>query len=366
MNQNQIIMISYRIPIISIVILLSSCHNQERKLENSDNAPVLTNPKQEFAKLHKFLEKFNEPSQLFKTSSNKQIRITGKNGTIVQIDPADLETETGQTVGGNIETELKEISDQQQLLRANAQTISNGQLLVSGGAMFINVTSDGQKLKLKKGKTYSVAFPKSTEDKMKLYYGQRDSSNSMNWQSADQTFKSKKENKEPLRFAELVLEKSLSKDTLRSEIKKTSPKDNKILEKEAEINNKVYQPVELTQFGWINCDRLFDSNAPRTDLEFTIDNRIDDVNFVNVWLIFTKIKSVIQSSYYTYANKIEKENFKNIPIGSDVRIFAVSYQHHKIFALLSNAVKVKEHHNEKLILREWSESEFETLLHSIR
>jgi len=346
-------------------IALTCCTNDKPQSETAANKQSQVDPKQEFIKLNEFLRKFDESSQYFKTSTDKLIKVTGKQGTVIRINHTDLETESGQPLGNEVEIELKELSNQQQMFRSGVQTVTDGQLLVSGGAYFINVTSDGQKVKLKEGKTYSVEFPQLTEDEMKLYYGQRDSSGKLNWKQSHQNFELKKENKKNGLYAEIVLEKSISKDTLRTEMKNMSNEEIQKMEKEVKVNNKVYQPVALNQFGWINCDRLFEPNAQRTDIKFTIENRVEEVNYVMVYLIFTNIKSVMSSSYYFWNDKIEKEDFVSIPVGTNVRIFATSYQNEKIFAFLSDTMKVSDGQNEKLLLKEMSESDFDMLMKSV-
>ena len=136
---------------------------------------------------------FEQPSQSFTVSSSKPAQVKGKKGTTVFINPSDLETVDGKSVGNNIQIELKELTNQQQLLRTNAQTVSNGQLLVSGGAYYINMTSDGQQLKLKDGKSLNVAFPKLSDTEMALFYGQRDSLGKINWQKANETLTAKQQ-----------------------------------------------------------------------------------------------------------------------------------------------------------------------------
>lgn len=349
----------------TLLLAMTSCSHQEPTSENDSNEQLKVDPKQEFAKLNTFMQKFEEPSQVFKLPSDKIIKVTGKQGTIIRIDPADLEMENGQPIGKHIKIELKELSNRQQLLRANAQTISDGQLLISGGAFFINASSGGQKIKLKKGKTYSAEFPKLSDDEMQLYYGHQDSSGSMNWKQTDKKFADKKEPIKKSLYSEMVLTKSKSKDTIRTELKKSSKAEVEKMKKEAAMDNKLYQAIDLDQFGWINCDRFFDPNAPRTNLQFAIENNADEVNFAKVYLIFNNVKSVVQSNYFVEGNTIEKKDFTNVPVGSSVRIFAVSYYHEKIFALLTEPMKVTQNQNEKLLLKEVNEATSEKLLKAI-
>lgn len=273
---------------IVATLALTSCNNQQPKTETTEVKQVQADPKQEFAKLNEFLRKFDEPSQTLKAPTNKLLKVKGKQGTIIYVNPSDLETESGQPIGKDVEIELKELSNQQQLLRANAQTVSDGQLLVSGGAYFINVTSNGQKIKLKDGKTYSVEFAKLSDDEMTLYYGQRDSSGKMNWKQTDQKFIIPNPTMDSPKEYEAVIVTGQGRfsDTSRVAMKNLSKEEYEKFKKETAISNKVYNPVAINQFGWINCDRLFKPDSPRTTIQFAISNKVEDVNYVSVSLIF--------------------------------------------------------------------------------
>ncbi|MEO8085600.1 MAG: hypothetical protein ABI763_02200 [Bacteroidota bacterium] len=342
---------------------LCSCNNEQR---TNDTEPGLAQivPKDEFAKLRTFMEKFDEPSQTFKAPSDQLIKVKGKQGTIIHLNPADLETEDGQPIGKEVVIELKELSNRQQLVRANAQTVSDGQLLVSGGACYIGVTSGGQKVKLKDGKDYSISFPKLSVGEMTLYYGQRDSIDKMNWIEAPQKFVIQKYGGDSLNTYEALV--ITGKDTLRKTTKvNISEKEYRELLEQSKLNEKVYCPVALKQFGWINCDRSYDKSKPITNIHFDVSNKVEEVNFMRVTLIFNAARSIMQSSYYTYDNKIEGNTFNNIPVGESVRFLAVSYQHEKIFATLTENISVKEDHQQQLTLKELSENEFDMLIKGV-
>jgi hypothetical protein len=173
--------------LIIAIFGLTSCDNKQTTSESKKSADART----ELEKINSAYKQYEGPSQIFKVSADKATQINGKQGTIISINADDLMTENGQPLGKSIEVELKELTNQEQLLRANAQTTSNGQLLVSGGAYYVNMTSDGQQLKLKEGKTLSVEFPKLSNSEMSLFYGQRDSLGQLNWQQAEQKFESR-------------------------------------------------------------------------------------------------------------------------------------------------------------------------------
>ena len=364
-NRNNITMKNIFKVLIIASIVLTSCNNEESKTEDIEVEQV--NPKEEFAKLMKFMRKFDESAQILKAPTNKLIKVRGKKGTIIHINPDDLETESGQPIGKDVQIELKELSNQQQLLRANAQTSSDKQLLVSGGAYFINVTSEGQDVKLKEGKTYSVEFPKLSNDEMSLYYGQRDSIDIMNWKKTDQIFESPKPIMEsPKEYkAIIVTEKGRFSDTSIVAMKNYSEKEYQKIEQQTKISNKVYSPVTLNKFGWINCDKLFILNAPRTAVQCTFINKAEEANYIIVYLIFNDINSVMSSTYYSFENKMEDIDINNIPVGQSVRFLAACYQNDKIFATLTDKVKIRENHNQKLSLQAMSESDFDKLMKGI-
>ena len=104
---------------ILVSLAIASCKNEEPKTESTESKQ-LVDPKQEFAKLNEFLRKFDEPSQTFNAPTDKLIKVKGRQGTVIRINPSDLETENGQPLGKNVEIELKELTSQQQLLRAPA------------------------------------------------------------------------------------------------------------------------------------------------------------------------------------------------------------------------------------------------------
>jgi hypothetical protein len=347
-------------------IAMTSCNSQTEKTESAESKSSQSDPKEEFAKLNQFLRKFDEPLQTFRGGS-KLIKVTGKNGTIIHINPADLEMENGERVGKDIDIELKELSTREQFLRANTQTISDGQLLVSGGAYFINVTSNGKKVKLKEGKSYSVQFPKLSDDEMTLYYGNRDSSDKMNWKQTDERFIISMPTRDsPKEYdAVIVTGQGRFSDTITVAMKNLSKEEYKKFKKETEIYSKVYNPVEINKFGWINCDRLFKTDVPRTNIQFVITNKLEDENYVNVYLIFKEIKSVMQASYFIHKDTIEGNGFDNLPVGMTVRFLAISYQNEKIFATLTDTMPIRKNQYENLTLQEFNETDFDKLMSSV-
>ncbi|MCL9806567.1 hypothetical protein NAT51_13610 [Flavobacterium amniphilum] len=328
----------------TLALVSVSCNTKDNNNNqislNNDAEPDL---KTEVGKINNLLKKYEEPSQLFKVASNKPSTVKGKKGTVISINPADLITENGQQPGKTIEVELKELTNQSDLLRTNAQTVSNGKQLVSGGAYFINLTSGGQQLKLKKNKTLSVAFPKLTNKEMQLFYAQRDSLGQLDWQLANQKFenKPKPEAGKPQILDSIVVNDidaildytEDASDRTSKQRGDAKPDQNQIIE------DKVYETIQLKQFGWINCDRFYEVEN-KTNLNFAFNEK-DNVDYANVYLVFKDINSVMTEPYFTIKNKKYNSAFIDIPVGAKTQLIAISIKDGKTYSFKSDLIITK-------------------------
>lgn len=333
--------------LIIVIFGLTSC---DKKQKNSESKNI-TDSRTEIGKINDLLKQYEEPSQIFKISTDEISQIKGKQGTIISINPDDLVTENGQPLGKSIEVELKELTNQDELLRANAQTTSNGQLLISGGAYYINLTSDGQQLKLKVGKTLSVEFPKLSNTKMSLFYGQRDSLGQMNWQQTEQKFESK-----------IKRDTSLTSPITPNDKKDTSKLINDLTpdeKKQLEAKEKMYEAIQLSQLGWINCD-IFYENPNKTDLLFTFNPK-DSIICANIYLVFKDINSLMQEDYINFTDLEYNSGFKNIPIGSKTRLIAFSIKDGKTYTFQSDLI-IKKSETVQMTLKETDQAQIAKIL----
>ncbi len=321
----------------------------------------------EIARINDVLKRYEEPSQSFRVSKDRSTQVKGKRGTIIKINPGDLETISGDSTGNDIVIELKELTNQDQLASTNIQTTSNGRLLVSGGAYYINLTSGGKQLKLKEGRTLSVEFPKLSNNEMSLFYGDRDSLGRINWQQAEQKFETRPKQK--------ITSATTTDDTsatggleailkyLDSESKRPlTPEEKKELEarrKDYAVAEKLYKAIELNKFGWINCDRFYEASE-QTDLLYTFNDQ-DSVTSANIYLVFKDINSVIQDYYFSSREKKYDSGFKNIPIGAKTKLIAFSIKDGKAFAYSAD-LTIKLQETVQITLAEINEAQFGKLL----
>jgi len=246
---------------------------------------------------------------------------------------------------------LLEFTDKYSLITNNIQTISDQEILVTGGAYYINMTSNGKQLKISEGIGISVEFPKLSDDEMALFLGERDSLGQVNWIPTQQKLSTKNiENpQEPVEpksevviissieyiFIERVAGEVLYEDEVisapkvfkRDEVSEDEYqeylKELEFYNKRLEENNnlkKTYQAIEILNFGWINCDRFYTNPNPKTNIELTIDN--DSINNARFFAIFDDINSILTEHYWI--NKQVKTQFRNIPVDMNIKIIGLS------------------------------------------
>lgn len=126
----------------------------------------------------------NTAMQKYTLDAGKTGVITGRKGLRVTFQPDDLEYPDGTTPTGAIDVQLLELTNYNELFRANAATVSGGRLLASGGSYFIGMSSGGLPLRIRPKHYINVEFPKLYDGEMELFYGQRDQNNAMNWTPA--------------------------------------------------------------------------------------------------------------------------------------------------------------------------------------
>jgi hypothetical protein len=170
-----------------VAACLFACHSKQQHTVNfSDHMPpdvmALANDSFEIKQLNEAF--LNYTLQKFTVEKNKITVVTGKKGLKVTVNPSVLEKMDGTSFDGPVEVRMAELTNSSDLFKANAATLSNGKLLVSGGSYFIEIYSDGKPLRIKKGKHMQVDFPLLNDDEMELFYGQRNEDGNMNWQSA--------------------------------------------------------------------------------------------------------------------------------------------------------------------------------------
>ena len=326
--------------------------------------PIAYSPdleKEQAALQHK-LEKLSTPSQHLTASAKAPSIVRGALGSRILVVPKDMVTPEGQPVTEDIDVELKEMPGVEQMLMQGAQTMSNGRLLASGGAYYINMTSGGQQLSLKLNKTMKVLLPKNTDQQMKLFYGNKDEDGVMNWTPTPQQFKNFDVDSSAFLFAgtnttsyfsAYECRGAVSKDLIaqlkkieelaslfdeKPSLRDTTPvKAQKTLKRYETLANTIYNEIIVQKFGWINCDRFLGSQTVTT-LACGFDPK-DSIPYAKIYLVFKSINSLMEEQYAYNTGA----SFRNVPTGMQATVIAIAMKKGKLFTSRKDVEIDKRH-----------------------
>jgi hypothetical protein len=368
-------MIKFKLFALLILCVLFGCNNSK----TSTNEYQIPNTSIEFKKFNDFLEGLDKSSQIFNVSSNKPSKVNGKKGTIIFLKPHDLVTENGQPLGKTIQVELKELTNQSDMLKANAPTVSNGRLLVSGGAYFINLTSDNNTLKLKEGKSLSVQFSKLTNKEMSLFYGERDDIGQMNWKESGNKFENNITNllsdelkvlskKEFNVDSSVLLSSSInnewgpdrfSEDTsIQQSVYNELMKQFVVADYSLDEIKSVYDKIDIKQLGWINCDRFLNIKD-KTNIEIAFKDK-KNTNSVSAYLVFKDINSIMRSDGFFTKEQNSNLYFTDIPVNAKVKLIAFTIKDGKSYSYKSDFI-IKANQTIDVVFKETTQEEMKTI-----
>lgn len=194
--------------------------------------------------------------QEFVVKNKRDTTIEGKKGIKVLIPKNCFDL---PNPNAEVKVELKEYTNTCDFVFANLTTGSNGKMLESGGTIYINATSEGKNVSLKKGQKLSLAFPTGKakpKPGMQTFYGEKAEDGSINW-------------KPTIYKAQTV--KNNFKD--RWKILKWNKKETTRLTYGQKVSLLTNWKYQLQAYGSNNhCTRFTDSTDYRNVLEYFQDN----------------------------------------------------------------------------------------------
>lgn len=341
--------------------LLISCNNAPKteNIETNKDSSVTPSPSTaSILSVDSLMIPYQEKIQTFSISEPKKIQ--GKRGTIIYVEPENLEALDGSAPGKTIELHLLELRDKMEMLANNVQTVSDGKLLVSGGAYLIECSSDGKALKLKQGKSMSVVFPKNTNTNMELFYGHKDPNGNMNWKSTGTpitlaTAPDSSIEKVPIIQTKMVAKPGsqavagnlkmsagdmksssgmvmaedgnfyLAKDIIKST--DTSYKEVK-MSRAQKLEANFYDQLAIQNLGWINCDYFY-RNPSNTELIVSVSGAPQQIHF-RTFVVFKSVNSII-GGYSVSDNQGNMKFIQKIPTKESVTIMAISTINGKVY-----------------------------------
>jgi hypothetical protein len=155
---------------------------------NPNDEPALdvnsVNPPDSRFELERFLASGREPMQEFTFDASTPQEIRGEEGTLLRIPANAFVHPSGTPITGTVQVRLREMYSPGDLIFNNAATVSNGQILSSGGSFELEVQQNGQDLRLATNAQIGVQVPTDSVDpNMQLFTARgRDTANQVAWQ----------------------------------------------------------------------------------------------------------------------------------------------------------------------------------------
>lgn len=274
----------------------------------------------------------NNPTQVFTIKTKRDTVIAGNKGIKVHI-PADC----FELKNPNAEVKiiLKEYNSNADFFFANLTTSSNGQMLESGGTIYINAMANGLPVKMKQGKEIALAFPSGKPAPgMQTFYGEQAADGSMNWQPATTTNTGSWNSSYYLNLF----------NPYRINYKTEKVVKTKLMQRTSTYTSPLFQ---LQAYGSNNhCTRFVDSTSYKNVLEYFSDNfSVTEEEF-----------KLLQGSFFVYAyrfnyqGKLESEPELRLEFHTKPGVFSVNKKGRKemvenlknrIVDLLENAPKAE-------------------------
>ena len=148
---------------------------------------LFTNCKEEkkfISNVNSVLSSDNVESSFFLVDCTKDTIIIGVKGTRITLTENTFANSKGEIVSGSIQLEIKECIAKEDIVLANLYTMSNGQILESGGMIYLNAKQDGEQLSIANDKQIGVeVLADSSLIGMSYYEGELVEDSTINWRN---------------------------------------------------------------------------------------------------------------------------------------------------------------------------------------
>jgi hypothetical protein len=221
--------------------------------------------------------------------SNTTTIITTSNGVQCTFPANSFVSSTGQAITGKVYIDVLLIKKKGDMVLMNKPTTSNGNMLVSGGEIFIRIKKDGQEIQLApNAKIYLRYTDQPVNPLMKLFFGNDATPGRFNWLP--------------------------NTDTLNNYIG-------------TNIQNQVYE-ILTNHIHWINVDYFYDTvNSVRSTVSAQLPSNYTNAN-TTAFLVFKDFRSVLGM----YGDVTERRfTTGKVPNGKAAIVIAISKQGNDYF-----------------------------------
>jgi hypothetical protein len=221
--------------------------------------------------------------------------ITTPDNVTVEFQPNSCVTKNNRPCTGTLKVEVLVLRKKGEFLLNNVPTVSGGKQLVSGGAVRVKVTQNGEEVNVLRTSPYKVRFQPTTalDNTMKLFEGQALGRFNFDWVALPTTTPN-------------------------------APRLTALVDSSQGQRKFVYE-LGLDRFSWINCDRFSgDSTSLTNKFCVALPDTFTNQN-TNVYVVFKDINSVVA----LLGNGPTKQfcvppYYRGLPIGKIVNIITIS------------------------------------------
>jgi hypothetical protein len=293
------------IALFSLAVILVAC---EKTTPEFTPAPSTNAPSSMIKGF--FKDNLSNATQTFNVDPSSSQTITGDKGTRITFGPNTFTYGNGTPVSGNIDIEMIEAQHKKEMLLLNRQTVTNdGELLVSGGIVYVNATQNGQQLSINDNNPIQASIPTNTFDQMDYFVGTEFPNGTFGW---DQD----------------------TADTVVTNTDSTGWNGN--------TGGIFSYDFTIDSIGWINCDYFYNSPDPLTGVEVHLPDSFNGSNS-SVFIYYSSINSV--ASIYDWDNDgvFELGGSYSTPVGMNIDFVVISELNGNFYYALVNATIVNNH-----------------------
>ncbi|MDA7768089.1 hypothetical protein N8904_00035 [Flavobacteriales bacterium] len=284
------------------------------------------------SELTKFFEdNLEDATQTININPSSTQTFTSNKGIVYSFESTTFTNSVGVAVSGNITIELIEALTKKEMMLINKPTFTHsGELLVSGGVVYLNATQNGQQLSINDNNPITVNIPTDNYIPMDFFDGSFDSQGGFGWdESEDDT----------------VITNTAGNDT-------------------TEQGFWFSFDFEIDSIGWINCDYFYNSGDPLTQVEVILPDTFNGDNSA-VFIYYDDINSVASLNDYDADGTFDLGANYSTPIGMDVSFVVISESNGSYFYTIVSTTIVQDHVQIIASLTEVTEAELELILNAL-
>lgn len=287
-----------------IALAFAACKNGDYNVSQ-----VTTNDR---ALLNQTFNPLRSVPQGFTVNAGSAQVINGSEGTRLEFYPNSFKDANGNIItSGNISIELIEMYTPGMMIANRATTVANGELLISGGQIYIYATMNGNEVFANK---YSVAFKQtgSSQQPMAIFYGNTNNSDSVvTWEQGDTT-------KVGIVTAATVAD-SFTKDS------------------------NYFRFDSCGKFKWINCDYFLRSSQTKTRISVVMPDGSYTQGNTQVYLVVPNIRSVMGvGGYDATTHSFGLAADYGVPVGTVVHLAVIAKKDNNYYYSLQKDITVTE------------------------